>query len=157
MTDLRAQIEKVLVERHGEVSQWHAVRLFAALNALEEVGRAMRRRDQAERDGTMTDERWLTFRDRIVRHPEVAARAFKDLGLDRDQAEIGRDPKELADGAAHNEILTFEERREFWTTLRQALIHVPEAYEAVNRLLASRVKENERRRNAELGQRETVG
>jgi hypothetical protein len=33
----------------------------------------------------------------------------------------------------------------------------PEAYEAVNELLADRVKENERRRNAELGQRETVG
>jgi hypothetical protein len=122
MTRLRAEIEKVLVERHGEVSQWHAIRLFAALKALEEVGRAMRRRDQAERDGTITDERWLAYSDRIVRHPEVAARALKDLGLDRDQAEIGSDPKEPADGAAHNEILTFEERREFWTSLRQALL-----------------------------------
>ena len=100
----------------------------------------------------------MAFSDRIVRHPEVAARALKDLGLDRDQVEVGSgDPKEPADGAAHNEILTFEERREFWTTLRQALLPMPEAYEAVNKLLADRVEANERRRTDDPGQGETVG
>jgi hypothetical protein len=46
-------------------------------------------------------------------------------------------------------ILTFEERREFWTSLRQALLPIPEAYEAVNKLLAARVEANRIERNGE--------
>ena len=46
-------------------------------------------------------------------------------------------------------ILTFEERREFWTSLRQALLPIPEAYEAVNKLLAARVEANRIEHNGE--------
>jgi hypothetical protein len=150
----RERVEAAVVAANGEIGVFAAKKIRTACIALRQAGKVEKRIHDHEKD--LTHEQWLAYSDRLVRYEEAVDKALASLGLDR-SGELSGDPKEPADGAAHNEILTFEERREFWTSLRQALLPVPEAYEAVNKLLADRVKENERRRNAELGQRETVG
>src|SRR5262249_2626633 len=70
--------------------------------------------------------------DRLVRYEEAGDRALASLGLDR---ELSGEP---VNRAAHNP--TFEERSEFWSKLRQALLPMPDAYAAGSKLLADRVK-----------------
>jgi hypothetical protein len=159
--DLRKRLGEMCLELGAEIRQRQG--RDPSLFEIAVIQSAKRHEARAQLLERWLDKEWekLSVQDRLAILREIGNatdsrdKCLKVIGLDlADRRSFGDGAHHIVmAGTAHHEP-TFEERREFWTSLRQALLPVPEAYEAVNKLLADRVKENERRRNVELGQRD---
>jgi hypothetical protein len=79
--DVREELRK-----RGPITAYQTKRLETACLAMREAMMCAYRRKQKAEAGTITDEQWCAYSDRIVRYAEVADRALRDLGLDRDAA-----------------------------------------------------------------------
>src|SRR5262249_43302838 len=134
---LRKRLGEMCLELGAEIRQRQG--RDPSLFEIAVIQSAKRHEARAQLLERWLDKEWekLSVQDRLAILREIGNATdrrdgcFKVIGLD------------LADrrsfGTAHNE-LTFEERSEFWSKLRQTLLPMPDAYAAVSKLLADRVK-----------------